>query len=94
MNFVSIIENVTMSTVRYANEKKRNIVFDTDQEEVILSCDPDKIERIVLNLISNAIKFSHCDTDIEIKINTSLDSNRVFISVKNYGETIEQSGVL
>ena len=89
-NIVSIIENVTMSTVRYANEKKRNIVFDTDQEEVILSCDPDKIERIVLNLISNAIKFSHCDTDIEIKINTSLDSNRVFISVKNYGETIEE----
>lgn len=41
-------------------------------------------------MISNAIKFSHCDTDIEIKINTSLDSNRVFISVKNYGETIEE----
>lgn len=86
---VSIIENITMSTVRYANEKKRNIIFDTDKEEIILACDQDKIERIMLNLISNAIKFSECNTDIEIKINTRLDLNRVYISVKNYGEKID-----
>ena len=79
-----------MSTVKYANEKKRNIIFDTDQEEVILACDPEKIERIVLNLISNAIKFSDYNTDIEIKINTRLDLNRVFVSIKNYGKTIEK----
>ncbi|MGG7143178.1 ATP-binding protein [Clostridium nigeriense] len=89
-NIISIVENITMSTVRYANEKKRNIVFDTNQEELILACDPDKIEKIILNLISNAIKFSECDTDIEIKINTDLASKRVFISVKDYGEIIEE----
>lgn len=88
-DIVSIVENITMSTVRYANEKKRNIIFDTDREELVLACDQDKIERIMLNLISNAIKFSECDTDIEIKINTEVDLNRVFISVKNYGEKID-----
>lgn len=89
-NIIRIVENITMSTVKYANEKKRNIIFDTDQEEVMLACDPEKIERIVLNLISNAIKFSDYNTDIEIKINTRLDLNRVFISIKNYGKTIEK----
>ena len=89
-NIISILENITMSTVRFADEKKRNIVFDTDQEDVILACDVDKIERIMLNLISNAIKFSDFDTDIEIKINTNFDLNRLFISVKNYGKAIEE----
>ena len=88
-NIVSVLEEIVMSTVLYANEKKRNIIFDTDNEEIILACDEDKIERIMLNLISNAIKFSDCDTDIEVKINTNLDLNRVYISIKNYGSNIE-----
>ena len=87
-NIVSVLEEIVMSTVLYANEKKRNIIFDTDNEEIFLACDEDKIERIMLNLISNAIKFSECDTDIEIKINTKLDLNRVYISIKNYGPNI------
>ena len=88
-NIVSVLEEIVMSTVLYASEKKRNIIFDTDNEEIILACDEDKIERIMLNLISNAIKFSDCDTDIEVKINTNLDLNRVYISIKNYGSNIE-----
>ncbi|MDV4151111.1 HAMP domain-containing sensor histidine kinase, partial [Clostridium sp. AL.422] len=89
-NIVSIVENVTMSTVEYAKDKKRNIIFDTDEEEVILACDQNMIEKIILNLISNAIKFSNNNTDIEIKINTRLDLKRVFVSIKNYGEAIEK----
>lgn len=88
-DIVSIVENITMSTVQYANEKQRNIIFDTDIEELILACDQDKIERIMLNLISNAIKFSDYNTDIEIKIKMRVDLNKVFISVKNYGEKID-----
>lgn len=88
-NIVSVLEEIVMSTVLYASEKKRNIIFDTDNEEIILACDEDKIERIMLNLISNAIKFSQLHTDIEIKIKRNVDLNRVYISVKNYGSNIE-----
>lgn len=89
-NIVNIVENITLSTVKYANDKNRNIIFDTDEEEVMLACDPDKIERIILNLISNAIKFSKENTDIQVNMNTDLDKNMVFISVKNYGEVISE----
>lgn len=89
-NIVNIVENVTMSTVKYAKDKKRNIIFDTDEEEVILACDQNMIGKIILNLISNAIKFSNDNTDIEVKINTRLDLKKVFISVKNYGEIIKE----
>ena len=89
-NIVSMVENITMSTIEYVKDKKRNIIFDTDEEEVILACDQNIIEKIILNLISNAIKFSNINTDIEVKINTRLDLKKVFISIKNYGEVIEK----
>ena len=88
-NIVSLVENITMATVKHVNELQRNIIFDTDEEEVILACDPEKIEKAILNLISNAVKFSYCNTDIEVIINTDLDENKVFISIKNYGENIK-----
>jgi len=39
----------------YIEDKGISLEFDTDIEEKILACDPDKIERIILNLLSNAI---------------------------------------
>ena len=89
-DMVKVIKDITLSISEYVKHKKINLSFNTDLEEVILACDPEKIERIVLNLISNAIKFSDYNTDIEIKINTRLDLNRVFVSIKNYGKTIEK----
>ena len=89
VNIVAIVEDITISVVNFAKSKNINIIFDTDSEEIILACDEDKIERIMLNLISNAIKFSQLHTDIEIKIKRNVDLNRVYISVKNYGSNIE-----
>ena len=34
-----------------------NIIFDTDIEELVVGFDSEKIEKIVLNLISNSLKF-------------------------------------
>lgn len=87
-NIVSIVEEIVMSTVSYAEEKNRKIIFDTDFEEVFIACDVDKIERVVLNLISNAIKFSYENTTIEINIHTNFEQKRVYVSVKNYGDKI------
>lgn len=53
-----MLENIVTSVIPYADCKNIDIIFDTNCEELIMGVDPDKIERIVLNLISNAIKFS------------------------------------
>jgi len=37
-------------------------------EEKIIACDPEKIERVLLNLISNAIKFSEKGKEIYVNI--------------------------
>lgn len=89
-NIVSIIENITMSAAKYLEGKKRTIIFDTNEEEVILACDAEKIEKIILNLISNAVKFSEPGTHIEVMVNTDWEKGKVFISVKNEGQSIEE----
>lgn len=57
-NIVNVVENITLSIAEYIENKGISIIFDTEVEEIVLACDPDKIERIVLNLISNAVKFT------------------------------------
>ncbi len=82
-NIVNIIEEITLSVVEYVQGKKINLVFDTDCEEVILACDPDKIERVMLNLLSNAIKYTNNDGKIEVKL--SRKDNKIIVSVKDSG---------
>lgn len=75
-NIVDVIENITQSVSVYTKDKGLSIVFDTDIEEKIIACDPYKIERIMLNLITNAIKFSN-------------KGSQVFVNVTDRGETVE-----
>lgn len=82
-NIVSIVEEISLSIVRFAETKGVEIIFDTDIEEKYTTCDPDIIERILLNLISNALKFSSRDSSILISI-IGCD-NEVIIKVKDNG---------
>ena len=86
-NIVEVVEDIVMSVTDFTNSKDINIVFDTYTEEKIIACDPEKIERVVLNLISNAIKFS--DKGNEICVDIKEKDEFVEISVKDNGIGIE-----
>lgn len=58
VNIVELIENIVDSISDFVEVKQLHILFDTNVEEKIIACDIEKIERIMLNLISNAIKFT------------------------------------
>lgn len=90
-NIVSIVENITMSIVKFANMKNIDLIFDTDIEEKIMAIDPDAIERIMLNLISNAIKFTKEGGSVYINIYDKND--KVIISVKDTGIGIPESSL-
>lgn len=83
LNIISLVEDITLSVVEYANLKGINIVFDTEMEEKTICCDPDKMERIMLNILSNAIKF--CTSGDSIYVNISKKQKYLTISIKDTG---------
>lgn len=56
-NIIYFIEDICESIEPFVNSNNMSIVFDTDVEELIISFDMEKMERIILNLISNSVKF-------------------------------------
>ncbi|HEY5525458.1 MAG TPA: HAMP domain-containing sensor histidine kinase, partial [Clostridium sp.] len=90
-NIVEVVEDIVMSVTSFTDSKGLSIIFDTDIEEKIIACDPEKIERIVLNLISNAIKFS--DNGDEIFIDIKDKNEFIEISVKDNGIGIENKNL-
>jgi signal transduction histidine kinase len=82
-NIVSLVEDITMSVVSFAENKQIEIIFDTEVEEKQMAFDGDKIERIILNLLSNALKFTNKGGKVFICIYDHEDS--IGISVKDTG---------
>lgn len=87
-NIVEIVENIVQSLVVYMKDNKRNIIFDTMEEEIITACDPDQIERIILNLLSNAMKFTTLDGNIYVNMEINETCNKVIIKIGNDGQPI------
>ena len=78
-NIVEIIENIVDSVSSYVGNAGLRIIFDTDIEEKIMAVDVDKMERVMLNLISNAVKFSPKGETIYINIEDKGDTVRVLV---------------
>ena len=83
VDIVRVVEEITLSVVNYAKPKNINIVFDTQVEECTIKCDPNMIERIILNLLSNSIKFTNKNGNIFVNI--FINSEFVQIRIKDDG---------
>lgn len=84
MEIVSLIENISMSIVTYLHQKGMELVFDTNVEEKYIECDADMVERVMLNLFSNAVKFGKKDGHVWVNIHDTKKGN-IIIEVKDDG---------
>ena len=82
-NIVNVVESVTMSVAEYIKSKSIELIFDTDIEECIISCDPEKIERVILNLLANSIKFTKPDGNITVNMYDK--GENIILSIKDTG---------
>ena len=82
-NVVEVIEEIISPFVDYARNKDIDLIFDTNQEEVFVELDEEFMQRILLNLVSNAIKFSKNNGKIEIIVKDRV--NDVLVQVKDNG---------
>ena len=87
-NIVYLVEETVLDMKDYIEEKGLELVFDTDVEEKTIKCDKVDIERCIINLVGNAVKFTPEGGLIEVLIQDLGD--KVKIVVKDNGIGISE----
>ena len=80
-NIVNIIEDVVLACNKYMILMDNQLVFDTDLENIYVPCDRNHIERIMLNILSNSLKYGEFGGRIDVVIKSN--ENEVEINVRN-----------
>ncbi len=88
VNIVEIVEDYVMSYVDYVSWNGIELIFDTNTEECMIEVDIEFIGRIILNLISNGVKYTAKGGKIYVVIEEKMD--KVFIKVSDTGSGINE----
>lgn len=86
-DIVYIVEEATLSLKDYIESKGIELIIDPEIEEKMIMCDAYEIERCIVNLVSNAAKFTPSGGKIEVSIKEVND--KVMISVSDTGVGID-----
>lgn len=96
-DIVGFVKRIFASFAAYAEQKNIRLFFNNKNlneesiEKINLYFDKDKMEKIISNLISNAVKYTPEANEIEIKI--VAQNGFAFIKVSNTGVTISQADI-
>lgn len=81
--FSDLCQKLTQQLLREINDPLRiNVLFATDLEKPIQT-DLTLLKQILANLISNGLKYSEKDTEVQVRF--SFDSTQLFIEVQDQG---------
>lgn len=88
-NIVYLVEDIVEKSIKYANLKKQNLVFDTEIEELIIKCDANLVEKIILSVLSNIMNSAGENANILVKI---LEKDSYVKIIFNYnGKNLDSS---
>jgi signal transduction histidine kinase/ligand-binding sensor domain-containing protein/DNA-binding response OmpR family regulator len=104
-DMVSLISNVVASFEEYAKEKKITLRFQTLKKKLPALFDPGKVETILNNLLSNALKYTEEGGSVTVNLslifasededtlNNQPEKQFIEISVKDTGKGISESNI-
>lgn len=85
-NIVELVETILEQSEKYLSKKQMNFIFDTEKEEIFAKIDRVFTERVILNILSNCVKYGKKDGYVFVKI-TLADEN-ININIENNGKLI------
>jgi len=72
-NIVPLLRSLTASFESLAHQKKIDLRFECEQDSIIVNFEPGKIEKIMYNLLSNAMKFTPEGGKVSVQLSVSSD---------------------
>lgn len=87
-DIIELVNSIVDSTRDYLQEKNRSFRFESSLDSEIIACDPFNIERVILNLISNAVKFTEEGDEILLKI--TKEDDQIKITLRDTGIGIKK----
>lgn len=70
------------------SDKKLKLTFDIDEESVVIG-DEKRINQVITNLMTNAIKYTPIGEKIVVKVELNEDKNRYKFIIENFGVRLE-----
>jgi len=89
IDIVKLIEERRVMFESFAKRQNIDLYFASDQESYQTAVDESMIEKVIDNLISNAIKYSHPESKVQINLNCKPDNWT--LEIKDYGIGISKS---
>lgn len=80
-DIVSFVNEVVQNSASYADTANRRVEFQPLSQHVFCQFDPYRLERAILNLISNAIKYSPAESTVSVALRHKHD--KLYIAVQN-----------
>ena len=74
----------------YAISKQQKIIFNSEVDHLTMDIDDDKLQKIINNIVSNAIKFTPPQGTIIISLHLSEDKKNAILKISDSGKGISQ----
>lgn len=82
-DIVYVVEETALSMSKFIEEEGLTLIIDPDMEEKVISFDRTEIERVIINLLGNAVKFTPKGGEIRVFIKEV--ENHIEITVEDTG---------
>ena len=93
-DIVYLVEETVLDMKDYIEEKGLELIFDTDIEEKVIRCDKVDIERCIINLVGNAVKFTHEGGLIEVLLQDLDDKVKIIVKDNGIGISEENQKII
>ena len=93
-DIVYLVEETVLDMKEYIEEKGLELIFDTDIEEKVIRCDKVDIERCIINLVGNAVKFTPEGGLIEVLLQDLDDKVKIIVKDNGIGISEENQKII
>lgn len=89
INLKKLVTHSVNLNRRLAEKKEISLEFIEPEQEMEITADAQKLEQVLNNLVTNAIKYSHPGTHITVQIQKN-DESSIILSVEDEGQGIPE----